>query len=60
MYDSIGVRDQPRHTEQMEYDDVWIWCDDRIDLILLRLNQNRSENGGKDCKMGLDHSAVSV
>ena len=47
-------------TEQMEYDDVWIWCDDRIDLILLRRNQNRSENGGKDCKMGLDHSAVSV
>mgnify|MGYP000528503104 CR=1 FL=1 len=37
-----------------------IWCDDRIDLILLRRNQNRSENGGKDCKMGLDHSAVSV
>lgn len=37
-----------------------MWCDDRIDLILLRRNQNRSENGGKDCKMGLDHSAVSL
>ena len=52
MYDSIGVRDQPRHTEQMEYDDVWIWCDDRIDLILLRRNQNRSEMAGKIAKWG--------
>ena len=60
MYDSIGVRDQPRHTEQMEYNDVWIWSDDRIDLILFRRNQNCGEDGGKDCKMGLDHSAVSV
>ena len=52
MYDSIGVRDQPRHTEQMEYDDVWIWCDDRIDLILLRRNQTAVKMAGKIAKWG--------